>query len=228
MSSFEKKGQDLLDVYDAWGDSAAWGARFTEDLEERGPSEEFVFFEGSPLAEVLVVHEQPTGRDTLCGRSYASGAMRDMFHEFLNSVGMDDSDLCFGPLFPFVLRGPEEGKARAMSATEGKVALGYLADVLAVVDPKVVIVLGAKPYNLLRSDKSVSFTRAAKNMHHAKSKITTPGRFIPVEWDAFVTWDFEYLRGRLDYSKGSPLHQSVHTWSKAFAYVQTLHDLLDE
>ena len=227
MSEFEDRGNALLEVFDRWGDPEAWGERFTKDLADRSPSERLVFFEGNPQADVVILHEQPSYQDVMTGRSFRDPAHKEIFEEMLDFAGARPRDVFFGPIFPFLLRSPEDGATRSSTATEGRVALDYLADTINIVDPKVIIVLGGKPYNLLRANKTVSYARAAKNMHQARLKVLLPGKFMSVPRDAFVSYDFDYLKNKLDYAKGGPLHQAAQTWLKAFAYVDTLYDLLD-
>jgi len=172
-----------------------------------------VFGEGNPDAHLLIVGEAPGETEDLnggpfCGRS---GEVVDDFLGLFNS----SRDEVFITNIGGCRSTDEGGSNRPPSKEEQKACLPRVYEIIRLVDPYVILLLGDTALRALTKEKR-KISKLAQNSNFPGISVSIPGVMVPVEWPAFATFHPMYLNMNWSTEEGSDVHMSYLCWQKAF------------
>ena len=196
--------------------------KLKESARERYPDgDNLVFGAGSLNAKILFVGTAPGKAEESEGLPIA-GKPLSILESMLKGLGVNMVDTYFTNL---VLNNP----GRKPSGSEIKRCFNRLSREIEIVDPLVVVTLGALPAKALTDVKS-RFATFAKNPDSPFMFAKTKGKILEVERNAIVTFCPKELVGKnaVELKKGSDLHWLFLSLRRAKKIISTYEKILGE
>lgn len=108
--------------------------------------ERLVFSAGTPMADIVLVGGAPGAEDEAAAEPFV-GPAGQLLGRILKAMGLDRSQVYLTLLCKFRPQpGPGEDGERTLTAEEGAACLPWLKEEIAIIRPKVVVVLGDIPF----------------------------------------------------------------------------------
>ena len=191
-------------------------------LEVYEDGEKLTFGAGNLNAKILFVGTAPGGAEEAEGLPIA-GKPLSVLESMLKGLGVDMVDTYFTNL---VLRNTG---GRKPTGTEVKKCFGRLSREIEIVDPLVVVTLGALPAKALTDVKS-RFATFAKNPDSPFMFAKTKGVAVEVERNAIVTFCPKELvkKNAVELKKGSDLHWLFLSLRRAKNLVSTYEEVFGD
>lgn len=185
-----------------------------------------VFGYGNPDARLVIVGEGPGEAEDLNGEPYWPLAARgSILTSYLNSFGWTREDVFL--LDVTACRATQEAdptRERAPRAAEVTACRPRVDAVIDIVDPLVVLMLGAVPLHALTKDRRTIGT-VARVLEIPVIPVLTPGRQFPVHRNGIATFDLVHLaRETADWSnltKNSDAYFTYKAFEKAAHLIAT-------
>ena len=189
--------------------------------ERYGPDTKLVFGAGSLDAKILFVGTAPGAEEEESGLPIA-GKPLSILESMLKGLGVDMVDTYFTNL---VLNNP----GRKPTGGEVKKCFGRLSREIEIVDPLVVVTLGALPTKALTDVKS-RFATFVKNPDSPFMFAKTKGVLVEVERNAIATFCPVELvkKNAVELKKGSDLHWLFLALRRTKNLISTYSEILGE
>ena len=117
------------------------------------PNEKLLIGQGALEAQLLFLSEYPSA-DEFSKNTFYTGEALKLMEKIFNAMGVDSSELYFSSLIksqPLTLKWMQNPHQASEGLTH---SLEYLKHELAIVEPRVIVLLGASAYNTLFKDDS--------------------------------------------------------------------------
>jgi uracil-DNA glycosylase family 4 len=173
-----------------------------------------VFGEGNPEAKLVIIGEPPGELEDLSGSPY-SGRRGEAIDWMLNEVNSSRDEVFM--ISVLACRATEDDNPssdRKAAKDELAACLPRVYEILKIIDPYVVLILGQTPMKALT--KLTSLKKITENKNLPSSDVLVPGLMVPITWTGFVSHDPSFLLHNWDEKPGGILHTAFLTWRKAF------------
>lgn len=206
-----QKEEALTELYKQW---AACTRCKLHDPQGRA-RKNVVFGEGNPHAPLMVVGEAPGEEEDKTGQPFSgpSGSVIDGFLESLSAKREEIFIVNIVGCRPTELENPK--KNRAPEDDEIRACFPRLQQIIEIVDPFVILMLGDVAYKTLSSDKG-TVTKHARNKFLDQIAVVTMGQTLPVTRTGYVTFHPSYLLRNWSTDADSDVHWSYRMWERAF------------
>lgn len=198
----DEKLEKMGELYSAWGDCTRCGLCRTRT--------KVVFGEGNPDANLMIIGEVPGPYGNQSGQPF-DGQAGEVIDDMLQTFNSNRDEV-------FILNtlGCHIAESRKPSKDELKACLPRVYDIIRLVDPYIILLLGDVALKALTKEKR-GVTKLAQNSNLPSIRVTIPGIMVPVEWPAFVTFHPHTLIRNWNLDEGGDVHLSYKAWEKAFA-----------
>lgn len=212
----EQKNELLTQLFSYWD-----GCRRCGLCDPKGRTRRNVVFgEGNPDAHLMIIGEAPGAEEDKSGSPF-KGKSGSVLDEFLGAMNASRDDIFITNIVG--CRPTEEidaNKNREPSSEEIKACLPRVHQIIDIVDPFVILMLGGVAFKALAPAKS-SFSKAVNDIHIWHTEVVTPGKSVPVPRTGYVAYHPAYLLRNWDDSADGNVATSFKIWQKAFRVSDT-------
>jgi uracil-DNA glycosylase family 4 len=168
-----------------------------------------VFGEGNPNAQLMIIGEAPGEHEDLSGNPFR-GRAGEVVDDFLSLFNSSREEVFITNVL--ACRPPDN---RDPTKEEMQACLPRLYETIRLVDPYVILLLGAAALKALTDEKR-GITKIAQDSTLPSIKACVPGVQVPLAWPAFATFHPSYLLRNWSTAEGGDVHRSYLCWEKAF------------
>jgi DNA polymerase len=208
--TFEEKQAQLIKLYDEWAECERCGLCAPENRRRH----HVVFGDGNPDAALMIVGEAPGEKEDITGAPF-KGASGKAVDRFLGALDSSREEVFITNVVACRPTDETGKKNRKPDKEEIAECAPRLHQIINIVDPFVVLMLGNTPLKALTQAKG-GITKYAKDITRPRLQVVTPGLQVPVTRDGFATFHPSFLLRKWEEEEGSDVHRSFLTWEKAF------------
>lgn len=212
----EQKNELLTQLFSEWDD-----CRRCDLCTPKGRTRRSVVFgEGNPDAHLMIIGEAPGAEEDKSGSPFV-GKSGSVLNEFLGAVNSSRDEVFITNIVGCRPTEDLDGsKNREPSAEEIKTCLPRVHQIIDIVDPFVVLMLGTVAFKALAPPKA-SFSKTVSDPHIWHTEVSTPGKSVPVPRTGYVAYHPSYLLRNWDDSPTGSVSTSFKVWQKAFRVADT-------
>jgi len=219
----DRKLQALADLEEAWSGCTACGLCAPVGRSRR----KVVFGSGNPDAHLLIIGEAPGEDDERLGEPFRpTETQGELLDRFLASFEATRDDVYLAQVVGcWPTEADDPRKTRSPSKAEMAACRSRIEQIIEIVDPLVILLLGEVPMKALTHERS-TLSHKAKDGDFPFVQVYTKGQCLTVERQAVVTFPLNILaRKGLDMSVGSETYFVYKAFEKVFTAIATYNHL---
>lgn len=213
------KTEQIIELYKQWANCELCPLHNPTGRQRKN----VVFGTGNVGASILIVLDEPSESDDESGNPLSSSG--EVLKHLCDFVGLSIPDLFITNIVGCWPTQEHNAQAmRPLKVSEAKPCVSRVEQIINIVDPKVVVLMGGLSYKLLSPDK-LPYTNVVSSRSPVDVRVETRGVFKPVSRIAYATHRPTYLAENWTNAPGGVVHQAVNVLKKAKSTVQTIEEV---